>query len=96
MNQYWVYIMTNVRNTVLYTGVTNNLRKRVAEHRGKKGSKFTSKYNIGKLVYYESFSHIWDALAAEKRIKAGSRAKKIKLVESVNRQWEDLYEQLFS
>jgi putative endonuclease len=88
--------MTNVRNTVLYTGVTNNLRKRVAEHRGKKGSKFTSKYNVGKLVYYESFSHIWDAIAAEKKIKAGSRAKKIKLVESVNRQWEDLYEQLFS
>ena len=87
--------MTNVRNTVLYTGVTNNLRKRVAEHRGKKGSKFTSKYNVGKLVHYESFSHIWDAIAAEKRIKAGSRAKKIKLVESVNRQWEDLYEQLF-
>jgi putative endonuclease len=88
--------MTNVRNTVLYTGVTNNLRKRVAEHRGKKGSKFTSKYNVGKLVYYESFSHIWDAIAAEKKIEAGSRAKKIKLVESVNRQWEDLYEQLFS
>jgi len=82
-----------MRNTVLYTSVTNNLRKRVAEHRNKIGSKFTSKYNITKLVYYESFARIWDAIAAEKKIKAGSRAKKIKLIESLNPQWEDLYEQ---
>jgi len=95
MNQYWVYIMTNTGNTVLYTGVTSDLGKRVANHRDKKGSKFTSKYNITKLVYYEGFNHIQDAIAAEKRIKAGSRAKKIQLIESVNPQWKDLYEQAF-
>jgi putative endonuclease len=86
--------MINTTNTVLYTGVTNDLCKRVAEHRNKKGSKFTSKYNIRKLVYYECFADIWDAIAAEKKIKAGSRAKKIKLIEGVNPQWEDLYEQV--
>ena len=85
--------MTNVGNTVLYTGVTNNLHKRISEHRNKKGSEFTRKYNIRKLVYYEGFNHIQDAIAAEKRIKAGSRAKKIQLIESVNPQWKDLYEQ---
>ncbi len=94
MNEYWVYIMTNTRNTVLYTGVTNNVFKRVTEHRNKTGSKFTSKYNITKLVYYESFARVWDALAAEKKIKAGSRNKKITLIEGVNPNWEDLYEQM--
>jgi len=87
-----VYIMTNMGNTVLYTGVTNDLRKRIAKHRNKTGSKFTSKYNITKLVYYEDFIRIQDAIAAEKRIKAGSRAKKVKLIESINPQWKDLYE----
>ncbi len=91
MNQYWLYIITNVGNTVLYTGVTNDLRKRINEHIDKKGSKFTSKYNITKLVYYEGFGRIQDAISAEKKIKAGSRNKKIKLIESVNPQWEDLY-----
>jgi len=85
--------MTNPNNTVLYTGVTNDLCKRVYEHRNKKGSKFTSKYNIIKLVYYESFARVYDAIAAEKRVKAGSRAKKIMLIESINPHWEDLYEQ---
>lgn len=93
MNQYWVYIMTNIGNTALYTGITNDLRKRVAEHRCGKGSKFTSKYNIRKLACHESFARIQDAISAEKKIKAGSRIKKIKLIESINPQWEDLYEQ---
>ena len=93
MKEYWVYMMTNVANTVLYTGVTNDLYKRVAEHRNKTGSKFSSKYNITRLVYYENFIRICEALAAEKKSKAGSRAKKIKLIESVNPQWEDLHEQ---
>ena len=85
--------MTNMGNTVLYTGVTNDLRERIARHRNKTGSTFTSKYNITKLVYFEDFVRIQDAIAAEKRIKAGSRSKKVKLIESNNPQWKDLYEQ---
>ena len=91
MNRYWIYIITNVRHTVLYTGVTNNLYRRIMEHKEKRGSKFTNKYRITKLVYYEGFDRIWDAIAAEKKIKAGSQAKKIQLIESVNPDWEDLF-----
>ena len=79
MKHYWVYIMTNTNNTVLYTGVTNGLERRGAEHKDKKGSSFTSKYNVTKLVFYERFYRIYDAIAAEKRIKAGSRTKKIEI-----------------
>ena len=93
MNQYWLYIMTNANNTVLYTGVTNNLQKRVWQHKNGNGSQFTSKYKITKLVYYESFARVYDAIAAEKRVKAGSRARKIMLIENINPHWEDLYEQ---
>jgi len=93
MSQYWVYIITNVGNTVLYTGVTNDLSRRILEHRNKKGSEFTNRYNVAKLVYYGSFDKALDAIAAEKKIKAGSRGKKIRLIESVNPQWKDLYEQ---
>ena len=93
MHTYWVYRMTNVGNTVLYTGVTDNLRRRVAAHRNGTGSKFTSRYNVTKLVFYEVFGLIQDAIAAEKKIKAGSRARKVKLIESVNPQWLDLDEQ---
>ncbi|MGA2070747.1 MAG: GIY-YIG nuclease family protein [Sedimentisphaerales bacterium] len=92
MNKYWVYIMTNANNTTLYTGVTNNLQRRVREHKNGIGSKFTSKYKITKLVFYESFTRIYDAIAAEKQVKAGSRAKKILLIESINPEWRDLYE----
>ena len=92
MKQYWLYMMSNENNTVIYTGVTNNLAKRVTQHRDKKGSSFTSRYNVTKLVYYESFSHIHDAIAAEKRVKAGSRAKKISIIESINPNWDDLYQ----
>ena len=84
-----MYIITNIGNTVLYTGVTNDLRRRILEHRNKTGSEFTNRYNVTKLVYYESFDKVWDAVAAEKRIKAGSRDKKIQLIESVNPQRED-------
>lgn len=92
MNQYWLYIMTNKNNTTLYTGVTNNLQRRVWEHKNGTGSKFTSKYKITKLVFYESFTRIYDAIAAEKQVKAGSRAKKTSLIESINPEWRDLYE----
>ena len=89
MERYWVYIMTN-RSRTLYTGVTNDLERRIYEHKHKMGSKFTSKYNITKLVYYEGFSDIRDAIAREKQIKGWLRAKKIALIESVNPEWKDL------
>ena len=89
MKQYWVYMMTNPKNTVIYTGVTNDLGRRIQEHKEKKGSSFTSRYNITKLVYYENFGRICDAIAAEKRIKSGSRTKKIRLIESINPGWKD-------
>lgn len=85
-------MMTNRNKTVIYTGVTNDLKRRVQEHKDKKGSSFTKKYNITTLVYYESFGRIYDAIAAEKKIKSGSRAKKIALIESTNPGWKDLYD----
>jgi putative endonuclease len=88
--------MTNLANTVLYTGVTNDLNRRIAEHRDRTGSKFTTRYKVTKLVYYEGFAGILDAIAAEKKIKAGTRAKKIKLIERMNPEWKDLYEQSLS
>ena len=92
----YVYIMTNKNNTVLYTGVTNNLKRRLEEHLIKKNPKsFTSKYNISKLVYYESFFLIGDAIAREKQIKAGSRAKKETLILGMNPEWNDLAETEF-
>ena len=78
--QYYVYIMTNSRHTVLYTGVTNDLPRRVEEHKSGKGSAFTKKYNITKLVFYESGDNTNVAIVREKQIKAGSRKKKIELI----------------
>ena len=92
--QYYVYIMTNSRNTVLYVGVTNNLIKRVYEHKAKLANGFTKKYNIVKLVYYEIFEDIENAILREKQIKAGSRQKKIRLIDSTNGEWRDLYDEL--
>ncbi len=90
-----VYIMTNIHNTVLYTGVTADLISRVQEHREKKyPDSFTAKYNVNKLVYYQSFSTIEEAIAEEKRIKAGNRAKKIKLIAAMNPAWKDLWEEI--
>jgi len=87
-----VYIMTNKNNTVLYTGVTSDLIARIEQHISKiHFSSFTSKYNIEKLVYYSFFSTIEEAITEEKRIKGGSREKKIKLAESINPLWEDLW-----
>ena len=93
MKHYWVYIITNTNNTVFYTGVTNDLERRVAEHKDKKGSSFASKYNVTKLVFYERFDRVYDAIGAEKRIKSGSRAKKIEIIEKMNPNWQDLYNQ---
>jgi putative endonuclease len=89
---YYIYIMTNTYNTVLYTGVTNELKHRVNEHKTKLNPRsFTSIYNIHKLVYFEEFIYIQDAIAREKQIKGGSRKKKIELIEESNKNWDDLY-----
>lgn len=82
--------MTNKLNTVLYTGVTNNLLRRVYEHKQKIGSSFTAKYNVNKLVYYEVCDDIIGAIEMEKKIKAGSRKKKIELIKKMNFNFKDL------
>jgi putative endonuclease len=87
--------MTNAHHTVLYTGVTNDLCRRVSEHKSGKGSAFVRKYNITKLVYFESGDDINIAIAREKQIKAGSRQKKIDLINSTNPKWEDLFDVYF-
>ncbi len=92
--QYYIYIMTNKGNTVIYTGVTNDLKRRVYEHKEKLGKGFTKEYNITKLVYYEVFEDVGNAILREKQIKGGSRQKKIELVDSMNKEWWDLYEEL--
>jgi putative endonuclease len=92
--QYYVYIMTNNNKSVLYTGMTNNLIRRVYEHKEKIIDGFTKKYNCTKLVYYEIFNDPYNAIAREKQIKAGSRKKKIDLINSMNPNWKDLYDDL--
>ncbi len=87
---YFVYMMTNQNNRVLYTGVTNDLIRRVHEHRTKRIQGFTAKYNVDKLVFFESTSDIVAAISREKQIKGWSRAKKNKLVASINSSWKDL------
>jgi putative endonuclease len=90
--QYYVYIMTNKHHTVLYTGVTNDLVRRVHEHKTGLGSTFTSRYNVTKLVYYEVCEGPQSAISREKQIKAGPRRKKLDLIESMNTDWQDLSE----
>ena len=92
--KYYVYIMTNKVNRVLYTGVTSNLGKRTYEHKEKLVSGFTKRYNLTKLVYYEIFDDIGSAISREKQIKAGSRQKKVDLVNSMNKDWRDLGDEL--
>lgn len=94
--QYFVYILTNNYGTVLYTGVTKNLVKRVFEHREKFVDGFTKKYEINKLVYYEIHDDIKNAILREKQIKSGSRKKKILLINKVNEKWKDLYDEIIS
>jgi len=91
---YFVYIMANEWNNVLYVGVTNNLARRISEHRQGHGGRFTSKYNLYKLVFIEEFQDINDAIRAEKYLKKGSRARKTKLIESINPEWTDLADSL--
>ena len=93
--QYFVYILTNKSNKVLYAGVTNNLIRRVYEHKNKLVKGFTYNYNVTKLVYYEIYNDIRDALQREKQIKGGSRSKKELLINGMNPEWKDLYDDLF-
>ena len=86
MRQYCVYIMTN-RSKTLYTGVTNDIERRVYEHKQKMIDGFTKKYNLARLVYYDD---VWSAIEREKQIKGWLRSKKVALVESMNPQWTDL------
>jgi putative endonuclease len=89
--QYYVYVLTNKNNRVLYTGVTNDLKKRGYEHKEKFVNGFTKKYNVSKLVYYEILEDPENAILREKKIKAGSRQKKIDLINNMNKEWADLY-----
>ena len=92
MKQFYVYIMTNKSKT-LYVGVTNNLQRRVYEHKNKMIKSFTSKYNISKVVYFKVFNDIESAKKREKQIKGWLRKKKIELIESMNPDWKDLSEE---
>jgi putative endonuclease len=92
--QYFVYIVTNKTNSVLYTGVTSDLKKRVYEHRNKLMDGFTNKYKITKLVYYELYTEPAQAIAREKQIKGGSRQKKLELIKQKNPGWRDLYDEI--
>ena len=89
--QYYVYILTNFENVTLYTGVTNNLIRRIYEHKNKLADGFTKKYDLDKLVYYEVFDNIEAAIWREKQIKGGSRKKKLALINNSNKEWTDLY-----
>ena len=95
-HKYYIYIMTNKRNTTLYTGVTGGLMGRVKQHKRKEVEGFTKRYNINKLVYYEEYQYIEDAIAREKQIKGGSRIKKIDLIESINPEWKDLSDEWYN
>ena len=89
--QYYIYILTNKNNTALYVGITNDLVRRVYEHKNKLCEGFTKKYNIDKLVYYELCENPVSAIEREKQLKSGSRKKKELLIESINIEWGDLY-----
>ena len=93
-HNYFVYILTNKNNTVLYTGVTNNLARRVFEHREKLVDGFTKRYNCSKLVWYEIYNISYSAISREKQLKAGSRKKKLSLIKNSNPEWKDLFDEI--
>ena len=95
MQKYYVYIMTNKSRT-LYTGMTNDLERRFYDHKHKLVKGFTSRYNITRLVWYEAFDDVEQAIEGEKKIKGWRRSKKIALIDSVNSEWKDLAEGWFS
>ena len=91
----WIYIITNKKDGVLYVGVTSELKHRINSHKTKKyKNSFSARYNLDKLVYYEEYDSIITAREREKQLKAGNRARKIKLIERVNPEWRDLYEEV--
>jgi putative endonuclease len=92
--QFYVYIVTDPKHKVLYTGVTSNLMARIFHHKEKLTPGFTSRYNVNMLVYYEQCADSLSAIAREKQIKGGSRLNKIKLINDLNPRWCDLYERL--
>ena len=95
MKPGFIYILTNKNHTTLYVGVTSHIVHRINQHRDKYFPKsFSAKYNLDKLVYYEAFQEIGDAIGREKQLKAGSRQKKINLINSLNPYWNDLYEEI--
>jgi putative endonuclease len=95
MEQYYVYILANGKSRKLYTGVTNDLQRRVHEHRHGLVAGFTKEYHIRELVYYEATSDIRAAIAREKQMKGWARAKKVALIESANPKWQDLSAEWF-
>ena len=92
--QGYIYIITNQNNSVLYTGVTSNLKQRVYQHKQGEILGFSQRYNVNKLVYYEIADDMYNAITREKQIKKGSRDSKIKLIVSMNREWSDLYDKI--
>lgn len=95
MNNYYVYILTNSTNNVLYIGVTNNIERRIYEHKNKLMDGFPARYNLNKVVYIEHSSSIEDAIAREKQLKKWNRINKIRLIESINPKWQDLSNENF-
>ena len=94
MKNYYTYIMANKTNTTIYIGVTSDLIKRVWQHKNKVIDGFTKHYNVDKLVYYEETTDVDSAIAREKQLKGWNRAKKNKLIESINPNWDDLYDDI--
>lgn len=92
---YYVYILANWNNKVLYTGVTGNLQRRIYEHKNKLADGFTNKYNVDKLVYYDSTDDVREAIKREKEIKGWKRIKKDDLVSEFNPEWRDLSEDIY-
>ena len=90
----YIYILASQKNGTLYIGVTNDLMRRVWEHKNKVNKGFTSKYNVTKLVYYEEFDYIGEAILREKTLKKWKRKWKLELIESINPYWDDLYDKI--
>ena len=89
-----IYILTNKRNGTLYTGVSSNLVKRIWQHKNKVTTGFSAKYRLTRLVYFEVFDDMYEAISREKQIKGGSRHRKLELIEDFNPHWKDLYEDI--
>lgn len=90
IHNYFVYILTDITNKTLYVGVTNNLKRRICEHKTKSHKGFTARNNCTKLVYYEHYQWIKEAISREKQLKGGSRSKKLQLIKNTNPEWVDL------